>query len=146
MRPRFLLLVSVGLSLAAGDAKEEVKKELERFGGTWKFVSLEADGKKVPEADFETARLVLKGASFTFTDDHGTVHGTFQVDPAKKPKTIDVTFTDGPDKGKTFLGIYELKGDTYKVCIGLKEKDRPKEFVSEPGSGHALETLRRQKP
>jgi hypothetical protein len=29
------------------------------------------------------------------------------IDPTKKPKTIDFTPDDGPEKGKTFLGISE---------------------------------------
>lgn len=145
MRSRWLLVTLAGLLLAADAPNGEVRKELDRFQGTWKFVSLEAEGKKVPEADFRTARLVLEGNKFTFTDDHGTYHGTFAVDLKQKPKAIDVTFTDGPDEGKTCLGVYELEGDTYKVCIGLVGKDRPQEFASRPGSGHVLEVLRREK-
>jgi uncharacterized protein (TIGR03067 family) len=75
-----------------------------------------------------------------------TYRGTFKLDLSKKPKEIDVVFTEGPEKGKTSLGIYELEGDVYKVCIGLTGKKRPTEFISKPGSGHVLEVLKRQKP
>jgi uncharacterized protein (TIGR03067 family) len=68
------------------------------------------------------------------------------VDVAKKPKTIDITFTEGPEKGKTIVGIYELEGDTYKVCINVNGKERPKEFAAKAGSGHGLEVLKREKP
>jgi len=68
------------------------------------------------------------------------------VDVAKKPKQLDITFTDGPDKGKTTLAIYELEDDTYKVCIDVGEKGRPTEFASKKGSGHVLQVLKREKP
>jgi len=41
------------------------------------------------------------------------------------------------------LGIYELDGDTWKICLGLAEMSRSTDFVTTPGSKHPLETLRR---
>src|SRR5205823_4054339 len=43
----------------------------------------------------------------------------------------------------TALGIYELEGDTWKICLTLTAKERPKEFAAPAGSGLALETLKR---
>src|SRR5262249_47235108 len=88
---------------------------------------------------FKNSKLVLMGGKWTFTQGTAESKGTFKVDLTQKPKTIDITFTEGPEKGKTVLGIYELEGDTYKLCLSLKDKDRPKEFVSKAGSGHILE-------
>lgn len=67
------------------------------------------------------------------------------MDGAKNPKTIDMIFTEGPEKGKTSLGIYELDGDNLKICLGLVGRDRPKEYLTKQNSGHALETLEREK-
>ncbi len=146
MRLPVLLVIAAGLLVAGDSAKKDVQKELEKFRGTWKFVSVEHDGQSMPKAQLQDGRLTLKGDQFTYTQGANTLHGTFKVDPAKKPKTIDITFTDGPDKGKILQGIYELKGDTYKACLGMKEKDRPKEFRSQTGSGHVLEVLQRVQP
>jgi uncharacterized protein (TIGR03067 family) len=96
--------------------------------------------------DFKKSRLIIKGDRFTFKTEQGSGAGTFKVDLAQKPKKIDVTFTDGPEKGKTAQGIYELEGDTYKVCIALAGKERPTTFASKPNSGHVLEVLQREKP
>jgi uncharacterized protein (TIGR03067 family) len=145
MKARGLLLVAVGLLLAADDAKDEVKKELARFEGTWKWVVLEAEKTKLSEEELKHPRLKIMGDKFTVTEESGTFSGTFKVDPSKKPKTIDVTVTDGQDKGKTYLGIYELEGDTYKVCVDPEGKNRPTEFAIKPGSGHVLEVLKREK-
>ena len=45
------------------------------------------------------------------------------------------------------LGIYELEGDTFKVCFAAPGKaDRPTEFKSAAGSGHRLLVLKRETP
>ena len=146
MKARYLLLVAVGLLLAADDAKDEVKKELARFEGTWKWVSIEMEDMKLSADAVEHPRLKLMGDKFTVSEENNaSFSGTFKVDPSKKPKTIDVTFTDGPQKGKKALGIYELEGDTYKVITDPAGKSRPTEFAVKPGSGHVLQILKRQK-
>ena len=60
--------------------------------------------------------------------------GTQKLDPSKSPKTIDVTMTEGLNKGTVMLGIYEIDGDTLKVCFDAEGKKRPTEFKSAPGS------------
>ncbi|MGH9721340.1 MAG: TIGR03067 domain-containing protein, partial [Bryobacteraceae bacterium] len=59
------------------------------------------------------------------------------------PKTLDLTFTAGPEKGNTSLGIYELDGDDWTICLTTRDGRRPKKFAAAPGAGHALETLKR---
>ena len=64
-----------------------------------------------------------------------TDRGTCKVDATTSPKTVDITTgADGPSKGRVILAIYELNGNTLKVCYDLEGKDRPKEFKSEKGS------------
>ena len=60
--------------------------------------------------------------------------GIQKIDPTKSPKTIDVTMTEGPNKGAIMLGIYEIDGDTLKVCFDAEVKKRPTEFKSPAGS------------
>jgi uncharacterized protein (TIGR03067 family) len=99
----------------------------------------------MPEKFFQGSRLVLKGPQFTYQEAGTTYKGTYKVDVSKKPKQIDMTFTEGPEKDKTMVGIYELEGDTYRVCVNPTGKGRPTEFASKPGSGHVLEVLKREK-
>jgi uncharacterized protein (TIGR03067 family) len=140
--------VIVGAECQGASPAEDPTAEADykKFEGTWTFESVEVEGKAIPIAAFKDSKLILKGKDFTAIDTAGTLHGTYKLDASKSPRSIDVTFTDGPDAGKTMLGIYELKDDTYKVCIGMAEKPRPSGFVSRPSSGHVLETLKRQKP
>jgi uncharacterized protein (TIGR03067 family) len=140
------ILLAFFAPLLAGDQPQpDVEKDFERFEGTWKFVFLEMGGMQMPESSFKGARLILKGNQFTLKEATVTYGGTFKLGLAGKVKTIDVTFTSGPETGKTTQGIYELEGDVYKVCMALVGKPRPTEFVSKPGSGHVLEILHREK-
>ena len=63
------------------------------------------------------------------------------------PKTIDITITDGPGKDNTLKGIYELDGDTQKICWAhaREEPDRPA-FEAKPESGRILQVLEKVKP
>lgn len=54
-------------------------------------------------------------------------------------------FDAGPEKGNTNLAIYELKGNTWRLCLSTHGAGRPSSFASPPGSGIALETLSRGK-
>jgi uncharacterized protein (TIGR03067 family) len=59
---------------------------------------------------------------------------TQKLDPSRSPKTLDVTVTEGLNKGAVILGIYEISGDTLKVCFDPEGKKRPTEFKSASGS------------
>jgi uncharacterized protein (TIGR03067 family) len=59
---------------------------------------------------------------------------------------MDVKGTKGPNKGKTFPAIYEVKGDTLRVCYDLDGKERPREFKTEKGKKYFLVTYERDKP
>ena len=123
-----------------------VNDELRRFEGSWQFESLIVEGRDVPIEALKEIRLVLRGNTFETVEPKVTYKGTFTPNLSVTPKTMDMAFTEGPEAGKTIQGIYELDGDTYKLCVGLAGKPRPSEFVSKPGSGHALEVLKRVKP
>jgi uncharacterized protein (TIGR03067 family) len=73
----------------------------------------------------------------------GTVR---KIDAAKKPKTIDTEVTAGDLKGNTIQGIYEIDGDTLRVCVVLPGKcERPTEFSGKAGSGCNLTIYKREK-
>ena len=63
--------------------------------------------------------------TLTFTGDtyHQTLggevneRGTIKLDASKKPMTIDLIITEGPDAGKTQLGIFEVTGDTVRASL-----------------------------
>jgi len=115
-----------------------MKSDLEKLQGAWQLIEFEMDGRKIPPG---SASVVIEGDQFTSLSMGAEYAGAMVVDAAGKPKTFDVKFHKGPHKGQTSLGIYELKGKTWKICIGLAGVKRPTRFAAEPGTGHALETL-----
>ena len=146
MRRHLMLIAAAGLILAADARDDAVKKDVKLFEGTWKVVSLEMEGMKSPEEQYKDAKLVCKGTDFTFTDPGGTEYkGTFKIDPTAKPKTLDLTFAEGPNKGEVMLGIYELDETTFKFCAKPMTKERPTEFSAKQGSGQVLEILKKEK-
>jgi serine/threonine-protein kinase len=124
-----------GGSATLGDDKLDLEKEVRKFQGTWTFVSSETGGKKLPADELKGLILTFEGNKHTVKKGDEVIQvGTQKLDPSKPPKTIDVTMTEGPNKGKVMLGIYEIDGDMLKVCFDLQGKKRPMEFKSAPGS------------
>jgi uncharacterized protein (TIGR03067 family) len=136
--PALGLLLAVTATLTAADAKDEaVKKDRQRYEGTWQVVSLEVDGNKAAE---ESARkiTVINEADGKWTiqvEGKVAARGTSEIDPTKTPKAVDLTVTEGENIGKKALGIYEFEGDTRKVCLAEPGKGRPAEFSTTAGAG-----------
>lgn len=127
---------------AQSKADEEV---IRQFTGAWTFSSVEAEGQPVPLEGFKAAKLKLEGDRFTMTDSVGTTRGIFWVDASASPKTLDVLFLEGPERGKVTRGIFRLEGDTYTSCLTLGDGSRPTEFVTKPSSRQILQVLKREK-
>jgi uncharacterized protein (TIGR03067 family) len=108
-------------------AQDKLLKELE---GTYKVTSLEKGGMPLPKDKAESLKIAIKGDEFVIGIDGDEKKAKIKVDGSKTPSTIDITPAEGPEKGKTFLGI--VKADKGEVTIAFSEKgDRPKEFKSE---------------
>src|SRR2546423_10706859 len=134
------LFCALGLTASGGagaraDDAADVEKELQKFQGTWTFESVEAGGKEVPAAEFKGITVTFEGDKYTVKNGDEVIQAATQkLDPSKSPKTLDVTVAEGPNKGAVMLGIYEISGDTLKVCFDPEGKKRPTEFKSASGS------------
>ena len=143
-----LLFVGFGSLPAGGDAKDDtIKKDRKKYEGTWQVVLLEVDGNKASEEDAKKITVINEADGKWTIDAEGKVvaRGTSVIDPTKKLKTVDLTVTEGDDKGSTALGIYEFSDDTRKICLATAGKERPTEFAAPSGSGHILAVLKRVK-
>jgi uncharacterized protein (TIGR03067 family) len=65
----------------------------------------------------------------------------FRINPRKSPRLIDMVGVEGEQRGSILEGIYEVHGDTLKLCHS--QKRRPNEFESRPGSDSTLTILKR---
>ncbi len=144
MKYQAILIFAASLLIAADDPKDAApKKELDLLKGTWAATSYVKDNKPAPEPDLKMMKLTIAGDQVTFTKGKDARKSTYKLDPAQKPKTVDIVMIDGPDKGKTLLGIYELTADDFKICLAILDKPRPKEFAAKPET--ILETWKREK-
>jgi uncharacterized protein (TIGR03067 family) len=131
-----------------GGANEEgIRKEQTNLQGTWLVVALEAGGKPIPADGLRRINL-----HYIFTGNKILIkrvgrpdqENTYQIDPTATPKRIDTKIKGG----MTVKGIYELTGDTLKLCVMTDENastQYPKDFVSRPSPTTDMLTFQREK-
>lgn len=144
MQASCFLVALFFVPFVAADVPADVKTELEKLQGTWRLVKETDDGKEMSAEDARKTKLTFDADGKWRVEFDGKVvgEGTLTLDPGKRPKTIDYTFTGGQDKGKVFKAIYELDGDSFKHC-GVLTGPRPDEFTAKAGSGRSLTVFRR---
>ena len=136
----FALLVSCSSAAWGDDAKDR------RPRGHLAAVVGRTRRKKFPDEVRKSIKLEVKGDKYTVTVGKKPDRGTCKLNPSAKPKALDITGTEGPNKGKTILAIYERDGDTLRVCYDLSGKSRPAEFKTTAGTHLFLVEYKRQKP
>lgn len=147
-----IFLACTILAVTAEDKKEPegdpVKREAGLLRDTWNFVSVEQGGVKQPrrKRGEELQTITIDGNKFEVKRGDTVLQtGTYTFDPAKKPKTIDLAVAEGEGKGTVRPGVYELDGDTLKLCFDPQGKKRPAGFESAAESGHTLAVLQRER-
>jgi uncharacterized protein (TIGR03067 family) len=144
-----VLLPAAAFALAAilARSEEPARGPAAKLLGTWTIASGEKDGQKEPAER-------LKGTEVQITKDTIIVTGrdaahsykaSYKLDLKHRPHAITMKALDGPDKGKPALGIFQLEGDTLKLCYALPGERSPEDFTTRPGSRHMLFILKRAK-
>jgi uncharacterized protein (TIGR03067 family) len=122
----------------------ESESDLDALQGEWAITALRYDGEDVPPHTFAAARLIVEGDQFTSLGMGAAYSGKITANASVNPRTFDMFFLDGPEKGNTNRGIYEfLSGESWRLCLATRGGERPKTFASTANSGIALETLER---
>lgn len=135
-----LLLLPVPVILATSLMVADAPKELQ---GEWTVVKVLEGDKEDPKAvgdvvTFKDNKIIIKPANR-----NETIEGTFKADAGKKPATIDFTMTGPNGQEQSALGLFELDGDSLKLCIAKANKERPAKIV--PGDDVLIVTLKRKK-
>jgi uncharacterized protein (TIGR03067 family) len=128
-----------GKELAAPELSKGYTLELAKIEGTWTMVSAQRDGQPMPKSYIAGAKRIAKGDETTVLINGAVfLSARISVDPSKKPKTIDYLLTNGANRNKTQLGIYELNGDRLTLCFAKTNQERPDNFSADAGSGRTL--------
>lgn len=135
MRPMMQIsMVITGIALAASVVAQESKgtKATAVVQGTWVITSI--NGQTAPEGSPEMTLTFTGGTYQQSLGGEVNERGSFKVDAAKKPMTIDLMITEGQDAGKTQLGIFEVTGDTLRANLDMPGAgQRPPDFTVKEG-------------
>ena len=135
--------LTVGAAVLAFGA--DSVKDAKDVQGTWLPAAAELAGEPMTEAVLKSISLKLHNGNYEVFVGDNPDRGTYTIDSASEPKSITITGTEGPNQGKTFPAIYELKGDILRVCYDLSGAKRPTEFKSVAGTKLYLVTYHRKK-
>jgi uncharacterized protein (TIGR03067 family) len=148
MRWQSLVLVALGSLMAAdqpavgGEKETAVKEDMKQLQGNWIVVSIQVNGKDLPQGKIGDPNASIK-------DDEYRIHDfrlRLTIDPTKKPKTIDMDGKDGNGKPLSMIGIYRLEGDTLQICLAKPgTKERPTMMETEGDTGQSLIVYKRNK-
>jgi uncharacterized protein (TIGR03067 family) len=126
--------------------KTSKAKESTGLEGTWRGWVVDGRGEQ-PDRGHMQMELRIAGTTMsaeeigTNRSGGGLGDGTFTVTGNGRSGNLDATGTSGQQNGRSFMGIYEVDGDTLRWCVGNR-RARPTEYST--ARGNYLMVLRRQ--
>ena len=152
--PRLLAVIALVLlstPVRAPSAAEPVaaaSADAAALVGTWRAVSIEADGSTSNPDDAAKITVIntADGGWTVLADGKLVARGTNELTPWSVPKAIDFTVVEdaeGPVTERRHLGIYTLERNVRRLCFAPPGADRPATFSAPRGSGLVLVTLER---
>jgi uncharacterized protein (TIGR03067 family) len=148
MKSKLIALFTVAFAFAAmaADVGPSPTSPAYPRDGVWKPVTAALAGTNLPKLALKAITLRITGASYEVTviGENHSDKGNHTLDVSTTPNRITIQSTDGPNKGKTFLGIYEVKdADALRVCYDLTGTAFPAKFESTVENGYYLVEYRR---
>lgn len=109
-------------------------KALKKLQGTWRLVSVTANGRTTPMTS--VYKLVVKGDKWEFNQPGGKSEvGVYKADDSGKVITLDIEITEGKRKGTKIPAVYEVKGKTLRICMdNSPRKERPAAVAARPNT------------
>ena len=137
----FSLVLAVSLAAFGADPTGDAKA----VGGTWIPTKAELAGQPMPQAVLKSISLKMDDGKYEVFVGDLPDRGTYTLDSTSKPRGMTITGTQGPNAGKIFPAIYELDGDTLRICYDLSGTRRPTEFKTVAGTKLYLVSYSRKK-
>ncbi len=132
------LALAASMSALAADSSDDAKA----IQGNWKPAKAELAGQPMADDVLKSISLKLENGHYEVFVGDKPDKGTYTLDSATKPKSMTVTGADGR---KTYPAIFELQGDTLRICYDLSGAKHPTEFKSIAGTKLYLVTYSRKK-
>ncbi len=158
-------------NISQGKETDTRPNEATALEGHWAAVSYSGDGEVgivggtggyIPSVEaLKTGKLILKSNRKLMLDPNEWSREEFhegklivedsftgfRVDPSCQPKAIDFFLRDVDGNEVLYRGVYELKGNTLRICRTLTPNGPcPAEFTAEKGSKTVLAVWRRASP
>ena len=139
---QLLTFVTISLALVARAEDQKtpsngIEENTPTHEGVWKPIAAVLGGQRLPEEAVKAITLKITGDQYEVTveGENESDKGTCILDTTTTPKRMTIKSTEGPNRGKTFLAIYEMKDDvSMRVCYDLSGKEFPTEFKAPPGT------------
>jgi uncharacterized protein (TIGR03067 family) len=133
---------------ADAKASQAASADAKALEGVWKPIAAVLGGAPLEPAVLKAITLKITGGNYEVTveGEKEADKGTCTLDTSTAPKRMTIKSTDGPNRGKTILAIYEMKdAGSLRVCYDLSGTDFPKEFKAPKNTQLYLAGYRRQK-
>jgi uncharacterized protein (TIGR03067 family) len=142
-----LFTLPTTLTTAAPDEKtsETVQQAAEALKGQWLMTKATVNGAPNSRQAGRVRYFFDGASSFIMSNDYAvTLEGDFTIDPGRSPRTIDLVSGNAAAQNRMY-GIYEIEGDTLKLCLSMNANRRPSKFESKRGSGESFYVFKRVK-
>ena len=130
-----------------GDPPSEppANPEPAKLYGTWRPASGLLGGQELPMSALHAMTLTISEDGYVFETNGLKDAGQVKFDLEVAPRHIDCTGVEGPNRGRTLVGIFKLDGDRLTICYNLEGNTRPADFKSPEGSQILLLSYDREK-
>ncbi|MGH7616466.1 MAG: TIGR03067 domain-containing protein, partial [Gemmatimonadaceae bacterium] len=130
------------LRVAQDDKKKGAQDDTE-IEGEFPMISAVFDGKPLADTMVAWCKRVTHGdVTQVLAGPQSMVDATFTLDATHSPKHIDYVNRSGTNTGKKQAGIYDISGDTLRICMAPPGDARPTAFESKKGDGRSLTVWR----
>jgi uncharacterized protein (TIGR03067 family) len=100
--------------------------------GEWQMLNAWQEGHALDARMVKTGRRVTTAThTTTYFGKQVFLNAAYTIDSTVRPKTIDLD-----NRGKKQLGIFDVEGDTMKICFAAPGRPRPNDFESRAGDGN----------
>lgn len=144
MSPLITLLLALGVGWVGGAPCDRPVSAEEGLIGTWKAIALEQNGEPVTLENAQDTRLVFTAKTYAIRKGKDTLErGAYHVEAGPGLASIDLRPENGPDKGRTLKGVYQIEGGALLMCIGTPSAPRPTALAATSGTNHLLFTYKK---